>query len=115
MNSRIILFASLNFLAICVLQASAKEDYCKIQEEACNEEPHIACKGFCTDDSCKAQLKKCSNLKMVPITDDLKKLILHKHNQFRNEIAGAHILGFPPASRMLKMVCILRRRQFYDL
>lgn len=91
------------------LSAQYRSDYCKIEKEKCNGKPHTACSGFCTDADCKALLGKCTYLKIVPMTNDLKNLILNEHNKYRNEIAGGHLLGFPPSSRMMKMVTIFFR------
>lgn len=94
------------FLLYFVLLTNSKSDFCSIETTKCAGEPHIGCTGFClpNDVACTKTLRNCKYLKIVPMTNSLKNLILNEHNKYRNDIAGGHLLGFPTASRMLKMV-----------
>ncbi|TMW44096.1 hypothetical protein DOY81_010824, partial [Sarcophaga bullata] len=44
-----------------------------------------------------------SNAKMIPITDDLKKILVDTHNEKRNFIAGGGVAKLSPACRMATM------------
>lgn len=41
---------------------------------------------------------------MYEIDPSLRKLLLKEHNDWRNQLAEGAIPGFPPATRMMKMV-----------
>lgn len=94
----------LSIFAFFVQQTIAEVDYCKLEREKCRGEPHIACSGFCSDIECKKSLGQCTSLKTVPFSDELKKLVVERHNELRNEIAGGKLKYYPPASKMMKMV-----------
>lgn len=46
----------------------------------------------------------CIDIQGVNFTVDMKNVILDKHNEFRNQIAGGKVNDFPTASKMLEMV-----------
>lgn len=49
----------------------------------------------------------CIDIQGVNFTADMKNVILDKHNEFRNQIAGGNVNDFPTASKMLQMVRFL--------
>ncbi|XP_063697474.1 antigen 5 like allergen Cul n 1-like [Culicoides brevitarsis] len=89
------------FISIfCAIAAVAAENYCdpKLCEPFPNYNlgPHIACPGNYQN--------KCNGKgKEVPITPDLKKAILNKHNGCRNDLAGGRVPGFSSAGNMPEM------------
>ena len=49
--------------------------------------------------------KRCGQVKFKGVTEDLKKLLLNRHNDLRRRIAKGGEEGQPPAANMIEMVC----------
>lgn len=93
--------------------ASGSPDYC--DKELCKDYgpdstgkwgtiylPHTACNNPL---SAKGKFgPECSNPTLVPITAELKKLFLTKHNEFRAYLANGKLAGFSSASNMNELV-----------
>lgn len=58
---------------------------------------HIGCPGVAKDECPK-------DARWIPIEKELRKLVLDKHNGYRNKLAGGELSGFPSAKRMPTIV-----------
>lgn len=58
---------------------------------------HIGCPGVAKDE-CP------SDARWIQVEKDLRKMVLDKHNSYRNKLAGGQMSGFPSAKRMPTIV-----------
>ena len=85
--------------------AVAQEDYC--DSSLCDPGvQHIGC-------NAKNELSPdCNEGKKIELTDELKKLILDEHNNYRNQVAKGELNWLPTASNMVTMVSCFFRSTF---
>ncbi|XP_052863079.1 antigen 5 like allergen Cul n 1-like [Anopheles cruzii] len=80
-----------------VLKVAEAQDYC--DPDLCDPgQTHIGCNnpgGF---------VKGCNEPKVVPVTDELKKIMLDEHNKYRSTVATGGVKWLPKAKRMTTVV-----------
>ncbi|ETN62170.1 venom allergen 5 [Anopheles darlingi] len=84
-------------LAAAALKLAESQDYC--DPELCDPgDDHIGCNnpgGF---------LSNCVDPKVIPMSDELKTIILDEHNKYRSTVATGGVKWLPKASKMTTMV-----------
>lgn len=89
---------------MCVLGVYGQDQYyCNpdlCTDWAGNAKPHIACPGV--------QRSQCpSDARAISLDGEFKQLILDRHNNYRNTIAGGQLDGFPSAKQMPTIVSLV--------
>lgn len=72
-------------------------DWCSIQKKYCGKRLHIGCKTNYISEG------NCSNANLIEVTDNLKELIVNRHNEYRSFLASGFLNGLPPAKKMQEM------------
>lgn len=86
------------FLVLCVCCAVVinGENWCRIERQYCRGRQHIACH--------PNQIRKnCQDLRIVPLTGNLRSIVIGAHNYYRNFIASGKLGRFPSANSMREM------------
>ncbi|XP_055692641.1 venom allergen 5-like [Lutzomyia longipalpis] len=80
-------------------QSSGDEvDWCSIESKSCAAgTSHVAC------NENSFEFGECEDLVVPKMTVKVKKMLLLRHNYYRNLLAGGHVEGKPSASRMMQM------------
>lgn len=89
---------AVTFVVIVLIRPGSTTDYCS--KKLCPAQNHIRCGN---DGSFGKNCPK--NAVEVPITDQLKSLILDKHNEVRRSISAGNY-GLPTAKRMIEIVLV---------
>ncbi|XP_055692640.1 antigen 5 like allergen Cul n 1-like [Lutzomyia longipalpis] len=83
----------------CAVAIRGQMNWCEIEEASCQGQGrHIAC------ENTEFPQGKCQNKQLVPIDEDLKIVILARHNRYRSQLAIGHVPRFPKAAKMEEMV-----------
>uniref|UniRef100_A0A6B2E6B5 Putative conserved secreted protein n=1 Tax=Phlebotomus kandelakii TaxID=1109342 RepID=A0A6B2E6B5_9DIPT len=84
---------------LCSLMGVCAIDWCQMEEKYCNGREHIACEpnSFPVDEG-------SSNIEIIPMKRELKKVIVDSHNRHRSNVAAGRVPGIPKASKMEKMI-----------
>lgn len=84
---------------IVLIEPGLSTDYCS--KKLCPKKDHACCgKDGSFGKSCPKKAKE------IPITEELKGLILKKHNEVRQEISEGNYEGLKNAKRMVEMVTL---------
>lgn len=82
-----------------ILGINQDNDYwCEIQSKYCEGREHIGC-----EPNKYPYNKEVTNITLIPITVELKKFIVDKHNYYRNRVASGAIKDYPSSSKMNQM------------
>lgn len=89
-------------ILVLITSAVTANKYCKIEQDKCDGDPHIACTGHANKEEATGQV--CHSKNLLPMKKKYQDLILEEHNWYRNRIASGGLGNFPPATRMRVMV-----------
>lgn len=79
-----------------ILGINQDNDYwCEIQSKYCEGREHIGC-----EPNKYPYNKEVTNITLIPITAELKKFIVDKHNYYRNRVASGAIKDYTSSSKM---------------
>ncbi|GAB0098727.1 hypothetical protein DMENIID0001_145160 [Sergentomyia squamirostris] len=81
-----------------VLLVECATNWCQMEQEYCQGREHIACEpnSFPSDPNAR-------DIEMIPMTKEIKKLIVDTHNRYRSMVAAGKVSGIPSAAKMEKM------------
>ncbi|XP_055708791.1 antigen 5 like allergen Cul n 1-like [Phlebotomus papatasi] len=100
MNCSVIFWISFLYLVGGLFGEVADEevDWCDIEKKFCPQgTSHIACSGNAFG------YGECEDLEVVEMSSRMKKMILLRHNYYRNLVAGGLLDGKPSASKMAQI------------
>lgn len=80
---------------VSIFAVQDNDYWCKIQEKYCDGNEHIAC-----EPNSFPYNNEVNDLKVLPITTELIKFIVDKHNYYRNQVASGKVINYSSAAAM---------------
>lgn len=86
-------------LGLAVVAQPSQTDWCSVQDRLCEfQGNHIGC------ENTEFPSGVCENVKVIQFDDDLKVVILERHNEYRSKLALGEVPGYPKGSKMQEMI-----------